>query len=586
MRDFFKYVFATLVGIFISGFLFILVIIAVVGAISSLSSPEISVKSNSVLRISLSEEIVDRTYDSPFESLTALGGSQTRKLGLNDILESIRRAKTDENITGIYLEPVTPSVGIATLTEIRQALIDFKTSGKFVIAYSDSYTQSGYYMASVADKVYLNPLGLLPLLGLRSEMMFFKGSLEKLGLEPVIFRHGKFKSAIEPLINDKMSAENREQYQTFMNSIWNSMLTDVAASRNKTVEELNALCNNMSLRTAADAVSYGLVDSLVYKDQILQQLVTLSGTSKKQPEFISLGKYSKLPKSGKSIEKNKIAVVYAGGTVVRGDGDYDEMGSERISKAIREAREDSTVKAVVLRVNSGGGDALASEIIWREVDLTRQVKPVIASMGDLAASGGYYVLACADTIVAGPQTITGSIGVFGVLLNAEKFFNQKLGVTFDRVTTNSHADIGSISRPITDDERAVIQSGVEQIYTTFLKRVSAGRNMPEASVDSIGQGRVWAGVDAKRLGLVDELGGLTRSIELAAAKANLTAYRVVDYPKQEDPYTELINALTGEYSERAMRAQLGDAYPVYKQLNQLKKLSGVQALMPFTIWMY
>jgi protease-4 len=465
-------------------------------------------------------------------------------------------------------------------------LIDFKESGKFIISYSEIYTQKAYYLASVSDKIYLNPTGEVPLYGLGARIVFFKEAMDRLGIEAQIVRHGKYKSAVEPFMYNKMSEENREQTLGWVSSIWNNILEGISKERNIPVKKLNELADKLIIKDAEDALENNLVDSLLYKDQLINKLKDLTGTAEKNDlNSISLRKYTKVPKikDYKGLARDKIAVVYAYGNVVMGNSGEGSISSDRISKAIRKARRDSTIKAIVFRVNSGGGSALASEVIWREVNLAAKVKPIVASMGDMAASGGYYILTPADTIIANPNTITGSIGVFSILPNAQKFFNNKLGINVDVVKTNPYADIGSPFRPMEENEEKFMSFSVEKIYDTFVSHVSEGRGMPWDKVDAIGQGRVWSGSNALDNGLIDAYGGLTRAIEIAAKMCGIEKYRVVELPVLEDPLQLFLKELSENSKTRMLKKEFGEYYKYFEQLEDLENLSGTQARLPFMV---
>lgn len=586
MKQFFKTVFASLLGTLLASVIFVFLIIGIIGAIAAISGSdkEIEVKENSILVMKFDGPITDRGSKNPFQNLGALF-SKEQGIGLDDILNNIEKAKEDDNIKGIYMEITSVPAGIAMVEEIRTKLLEFKNTGKFILAYSEYYTQGAYYLASVADKIYLNPQGAIDFKGLSAELMFFKNALAKLEVEPQIIRHGKFKSAIEPFILEKMSDENREQTMTYIGSIWNHMVEGISKSRNISTEELNKVADEMSLQKAEDAVKYKFADQLAYKDEILEILKEKTeAKAVDKINSVSIADYTNAKEAKKKeFTKDKIAVIYAVGEIDGGEGDDEKIGSERISKAIREARLDEKVKAIVLRVNSPGGSALASEVMWREMVLAKQAKPVIVSMGNVAASGGYYISCAADTIVAEPNTITGSIGVFGVLFNAQGFMNNKLGITFDTVKTNMHADIGSIYRPLTASERDIIQKSVENVYDVFITRVAEGRKLTKEQVDEIGQGRVWSGIDAKRIGLVDVLGGLETAIEIAAQKAGLENYKLLSLPKQKDPLEELFSKGTSGVEEAMVKHFLGENAKYYMTLDRLKRYSGIQARMPYEI---
>lgn len=588
MKSFFKYLLASVLGVLLAGILMFLIIIGGIGAMVSSQDQAVKIKSNTVLHVELNQLIMDRSNNNPMESFDFTSFRPSPQLGLNDILKNIKKAKSDPNIDGIYLDLTFIQAGIATIEEIRNALIDFKESGKFIISYSDTYTQPTYYLASVADKIYLNPEGLLIFVGLRSEIMFYKDALKKLGVEPQIIRHGKFKSAVEPFMYNKMSDENREQVMTYMGSIWNHMLEGISKEREISIKKLNELADNLTLRKAELAVKNGLIDGVKYKDEVLAELAELTNkTDDKKIEHISLAKYTKVPdKKRKSLGKNKIAVVYASGTVIMGEGGEGTIGSDRISRAIRKARKDSSVKAIVFRVNSGGGSALASEVIWREIKLAQEVKPVIASLGDVAASGGYYIVAPAQKIIASPNSITGSIGVFGLFFTGKELLNDKLGIHVDVAKTNNFSDIGSFTRPFTAEEREVFQFMVEDFYDTFITKVGEGRNMAKEEVDAIGQGRVWSGANAIDIGLIDGFGGLEDAIELAAEAANLETYRIVDYPKLKDPFQQLLEDLQGNVKTSILKQELGTEYKYYESLKNITEQQGLQARIPYEIDIY
>ena len=591
MKQFFKFMFASMLGVFLAFFLGIVVLFGMIAALvsSADSKKEAKVEPNSVLHINFESQINDRSSNNPFENFDFGSLSGKKGIGLNDILENIEKAKTDDNIKGIYIDLQSVPAGIATIEEIRNKLIEFKESKKFIVAYSEAYSQSAYYLASVADEVWLNPEGIIEFKGLGAQVMFFKGLLEKMEVEPQVIRYGKFKSAIEPFILDKMSEANREQTMKYMGSIWNNIVSGIAESRKLTPAQLNLIADSALVQNAKDAVEQKLADKLYYKDQVLDDLKDRCGLEDaKKLKLVSMVKYTDAPKAkkkdDKGLAKDKIAVIYASGSIEGGEGDDQTIGSDRISKAIRKARLDENVKAIVLRVNSPGGSALASDVIWREVVLAKAAKPVVASMGDVAASGGYYISCAADTIVAQPNTITGSIGVFGLLMNLKNLMNNKLGITVDTVKTNHYADLGSAFRPLTQAEHDIIQNSVNEIYGSFIGKVAEGRGMKVADVDSIGQGRVWSGFDAKGLGLVDVLGGMEDAIEIAAKMAKLDNYRVAEYPEQKEPFKAFMEELSGEGEDVMLKKSLGENYRFYKTLDDMRRMEGIQARMPFDIY--
>lgn len=589
MKSFLKYTLATIVGIIISSFILFLIISGIVGAIISSTEKTVEVNPNSVLKIEFSKQITERTSKNPFKNFDFAALRPSSNLGMKDIIDFIGKAKTDDKIKGIYLDlSVIPS-GIATIEEIRSALLDFKTSKKFIISYAEVYTQSSYYLASVADKVYLNPSGYFPLVGMRSEISFLKGTFEKLDIEPQVIRHGKFKSAVEPYTNDKMSDANRVQLNALLSGIWNHILTGISKQRKISVDKLNELANNLTVRNAQSAKENSLVDKLVYEDEVLQELAKLSGAkADNKIEFISLNDYVKTTKPEKfqGSPKDKIAIIYASGDIMPGEGDENTVGSKSTSEAIRKARKDSSIKAIVLRVNSPGGSALASEIIWREVKLASKVKPVIASLGDVAASGGYYIVTPADTIVADNNTITGSIGVFGLTFNLSNFMQKKLGVTFDVAKTNTYSDFGSTFRPMSPQEKDVLTLQIEEIYDQFISHVAEGRGLSKAQVDSIGQGRVWSAADALKIGLIDLTGGIDKAIEIAAAKAKLKEYRLIELPRLDDPFESLMSGFSTKIQSSFKSKEAQQYTLLMKELDRILSYSGVQARMPFTVQLY
>lgn len=588
MKQFLKYMFASALGLVVGIFL----LVAILGSIGASMGDKqaVQVKDNSVLQVKLNYEIKERGVNSPFGNFDPQTLKAKPSVGLNDILASLKNAAQDDNIKGIYLDVQNVPAGMATIEEIRNALLQFKESGKWIIAYSEIYSQKGYYIASVADELWLNPQGMLEWKGLGSQMMFLKGMFEKLEVEPQIIRYGKFKSAVEPLILDKMSEANRLQTMTYMSDLWNKILQGVSQERGKTVVELDGFAQNATIQNGKDALENGLVDELLYKDQVLANLRARLEIEEEDGKinFIGLAKYKDAPKVASKddqvMKKEKIAVVYAVGSIEGGMGDDETIGSEKISAEIRKARKDDKIKAVVLRVNSPGGSALASDVIWREVVLTKKVKPVIVSMGDMAASGGYYIACAADSILAQPNTITGSIGVFGVLMNAQKLINNKFGIMVDTVKTNRFADLGTPLRALTPLERDIIQNGVNEIYEDFITKVGEGRGMTPAEVDSVGQGRVWSGEDALELGLVDKLGGIEDAIQIAANMAEVENYRVVEYPAQKDPIEQMIKEITGQGEEVFLKMRLGEYYKYVKDVEELMQLQGVQARLPYQLY--
>ena len=584
MKSFLKMLLASVLGITLSFVLIALIFLGLVTAIASKADDEVEVSSNSVLHIPFDHPIVERGSKDPLQNLNIEGIGGQKKLGLDEILAALRRAKTDDKIKGIYLDLSSLQAGFATTEEIRNGLLDFKKSGKFILTYSEVYTKGTYYLASVADKVYMNPEGILEFTGFSSQLMFFKGALEKLGIEPQVIKVGTYKSAVEPFILDKMSDPNRQQVKSFLGSLYDHYLSKIAASRKINKDSLVVIADKLKVRNAQDAVTYKLCDALRYKDEVLAELKSRSGIEKdKDVKSVSLNDYIKSNANEEGDFNTRIAIVYASGEINGGEGDDETIGSERISKAIRKARTDDKVKALVLRVNSPGGSALASDVIWREVVLTKKVKPVIVSMGDLAASGGYYISCAADSIFAQPNTITGSIGVFGIIPNMQNFFNNKLGITFDGVKTGEHADLGTVTRPLTPEEKLIIQNEVNRIYSAFTKRVADGRKKSQQYVDGIGQGRVWSGTEALKIGLVDRLGSIDDAVRSAAKMAKVKDYRLVSYPAQKEGLSALFDKSGDKLSVYFAKKELGEQYGYYQKLQAALRLRGVHARMPFDV---
>lgn len=583
---FFGAFFGSCLGILVTGVVITLIVIfSIIGSVKDAvkmgEEKTFALKDNAILKLNLDGIIKDRGTRNPLGDLDLGPFMPKGHIGLNDIITNLQKAKNDPKIKGIYLEVSSPSAGFASLEEIRNALLDFKSSKKFIYAYAEVYSQKGYYLATAADKIYLNPQGGMEIKGLSSQLMFYKNMLEKLNVEVQIFRHGKFKSAIEPFMLDKMSDANRAQVETYLGSIWNQMVKGISEQRHISAGEINAMADNMSVRSPEDALSLKLVDQLQYEDEVLSGIRKSLGIQEKDKiNFVSLDNYLNSGNTS-NTSSNKIAVIYALGEIESGDGDENSIGSDRIAKAIREARLDDDIKAIVLRVNSPGGSALASDVIWRETVLAKKAKPFVVSMGDVAASGGYYISCAADRIFAQPNTITGSIGVFGLIPNAQKALSEKLGITIDTVNTNKHSDVGTILRRATPEEHAYIQQSVEKIYDVFITKVGEGRNMQKGDVDSIGQGRVWSGADALKINLVDELGGLNDAISYAAKKAKLKDYKIKDYPKRKEPLLEMLGVSQEEMETRAIKSKLGEQYIYIQQLKHVLGSKGVQARLPY-----
>nr|WP_321453712.1 signal peptide peptidase SppA [uncultured Carboxylicivirga sp.] len=584
MVKFFKYLLATFVGGIVAAIFLVLIFIGIISSIAASSDNDTKITENSILVLNLEGPISDRIVDNPFNDLMSEISGSTAPEGLNRILANIEKAKRDENISGIVLETGLMSAGFATIEEIRNALIDFKTTGKFVYSFAPVYSQKGYYLASVCDKLYLNPGGMVELNGLYSERTFYKGTLDKLGVEMQIVKHGKFKSAVEPYMLKEMSEPARLQTEVYLNSIWDHVKEKIAESRGVDASSIDALADQMPMmRDPQLLVDNKLIDGLKYKDEFIDELKTLTDTDVKDDlNTVTSSKYAKaiVPNESKGFARDKIAVIYAQGGI--DDGSSNGIVSEDLSKTIRKARRDSSIKAVVLRVNSPGGSALGSEIIWREVELTSKVKPLIVSMGDVAASGGYYISCAADKIIAGPTTITGSIGIFGMIPNAEGL-TDKVGLTFDGVKTNKFSDMPSVTRPFRKEEKDIMQAYIERGYDIFIGRCADGRGTSKEAIDEIGQGRVWSGENAKGINLVDEFGGLNKAIEVAKEAAGLEKYRLQELPEIEDPFTTFMKGLSGEAKMFIGKSIMGDDFKYLETIEALKNGAQIQARLPYDI---
>ena len=593
MNKFWKVMLAVVVGVIIVHILYFLIFLMIGLSSVGSSSTDVSVKDNSVLKISLANDMPDKVVDGmsfDFMSMTPIN-----QLGLNDALKAIEKAKKDDRIKGIYLDMDGAAVGFATVEELRNKLIEFKESGKFIVSYASAYSHAGYYLATVADEIYLNPQGGMSWQGMCSQIMFYKNVLEKLGVEMQVFRHGQFKSAVEPYICDKMSPANRKQYSVLLNSIWGKICQGVSEQRGISVDMLNQYADSLSIRKAKDAVDLKFADATKYYDEVLDLLKSKSGFDGKDKDmFISLEKYvnASVPKVKENKSKNEIAVLFAEGEIVDGNGGNGQMGGDKISEELRKIREDEDVKAVVLRVNSPGGSGLASEVMWREIQKVKETgKPVVVSMGNYAASGGYYISCSADYIFAQPTTLTGSIGVFGMFPNLQGLVTDKIGVTIDTVCTNASSDFGTILRPVTDKEYGFVQQSIEEFYDLFITRVFDGRKgkgaegqvlSEKALVDSIGQGRVWSGADAIAIGLVDELGGLNDAVKKAVSMANLSDdYKIVEYPAKKEWFEDLAEKL--DITTSVMKNELGENYIYYKNAKRVAGTKGIQARMEYDI---
>jgi protease IV len=575
-------VLAVIVGLLIFSIMSFFLLAGLIAVISS-SEEEIKIKENTVLVMNLDGRVlVERSSedDPDFSSLSFFGGVPT--VGLTSLKNAIKSAKENENIKGIFLKGGTFIAGQAGIKELRDELKSFKDSGKFIVSYGEIYTENGYYLSSIADEIYINPSGLIEFNGLSSETLFFKGLFEKLEIEPQVFRVGDFKSAVEPFLLDKMSDENRLQTQSFLNDLNEFYLTEISESRGIDFETISDINSNMLVRKLKDATELNIVDGIWYEDQVIDLMKQKLGLQKEDKiNTINISRTNKALKSKKKYSGNRIAVIVAEGEIMSGNSD-GLISSEKFKEEIKKAKNDKNVKAIVLRVNSPGGSALASEVIWRELEQARKEKPVIASMGEVAASGGYYIAAASDSILAQPNTITGSIGIFALWFNAQGLLNNKLGITTDVVKTGRLSDFLSPTRKVSELERSIFQGQVEEGYDIFLDRVAEGRNITKEEVMKVASGRVWTGNQALENGLVDVLGGLEDAIEIAAVKAGVSDdYRVVYYPEFKPWFERFLNQFSNEVQTYYQRQKLGNLYPVYQQIESIKKYEGLMLRIPY-----
>ena len=591
MKSFFKTFLASFLGSAL--LLLLLIIIPIVSLISSLSSSDttVTIKPQSILYMTLDYEIPERTDSNDLGFIfTGSNFKITDNAGMNDIINNIKAAAIDENISGIFLElsSLGTSAASANIEEIRNELIKFRESGKFVVSYSEAYSQSAYYLATASNEIYLFPEGMIDIHGMATQNMFYKHLLDKLDIEMQIIRpaNNKFKSAVEPYFLDKMSDANREQNEVLLNSMWTKICDDISDARDIEVSTINKFADDLTLAFDPElALENKFVDGLLYRDELiatLKQYVNIDDN--KKLNLIKNTQYAKV-RPELYNGSDKIGVIYASGQIMDGEGDGTNIGGESLSKAIRAARNDKKVKAIVMRVNSPGGQVVASEVIRREVELAAKEKPFIVSMGNYAASGGYWISTSSDYIFADPNTLTGSIGVFATVPNLKGFMNEKLGLTFDEVKTNENSDYGSITKALTPYQMNLMQKYVTDTYDDFTTLVSETRGLRKTFVDSIGQGRVWSGSDALELGLVDELGGIEKAIEYAAKQANLENYSIKEFPKQEDPFENLLKTETQEYyTKTILKNKFGDKALYLETLENISKNEGVQALMPLYLY--
>ena len=584
MKDFIKYTMATVVGlVLVSIIMGILTFVSMAGMIASegMSSP---IEKKSVLRITLKGSITERAGEE--NPLSKLGGETTQQIALDQALQALEKAAKNDKIEGIYMEGGILSAYPAEVQELRQALLKFKKSGKWIIAYADTYSRSAYYLCSVADKVYLNPIGMLDWSGLSSNPMFFTGLMKKLGIKMQVFKVGTYKSAVEPYIAEQMSDANREQVSSYQQSIWNNMLKDVAKSRKTTAEALNSLADSLTILSGPEAsVKGGLVDKLCYQDEVKKILKNKAKMEEDESlRFVSISDVALSEELNDKVD-DEIAVYYAYGEIKEditgGFAQESAITSKQMTKDLQELREDDDVKAVVLRVNSPGGSAYASEQIWREVQLLSKEKPVIVSMGALAASGGYYISCGANKIFAEPTTLTGSIGIFGMIPDATELLTDKLGLSFDVVKTNAHSDFGAMGRPLNESECRLMQAYINQGYELFTGRVAQGRKISQDSVKAVAEGRVWTGEQAMKIGLVDKLGNLNDAIAAAAKAAKIEKYSVGRYPEPAPWFASLLQEKKADYIDSQMRSALGEFYPAFSLIRDLKNQDAIQARMTF-----
>lgn len=580
MKSFFKSLLASILGCFIALAIMSVIGLIIITAMAFSAEETYVVKNKTILSLNLEGQIADRgTPENPFAEILGFGDDST--LGLDDILYAIDRAEENEKIEGIYIKAGMFASSSAALKEIRERLIKFKESGKFIVAYGDTYLQGGYYLSTVADKVIANPRGGVMWSGMSSSPMFYKGLLEKLGVEMQIFKVGTFKSAVEPFILDKMSEPNRQQVQSYINDLWKTVREEVSASRNISAEELNQLADSMlMLRKPELLVEKGLVDTLMFETDVNNYLKELVNSEKSDKlRLASIKNIASLPKADKKGSKDIIAILYTEGEITSGKGDNGITDGKTV-KELQKLADNDKVKAVVLRINSPGGSAYASEQIWKAVTDLKEKKPIVVSMGGVAASGGYYMACNASKIIAQPNTITGSIGIFGMFPNGEGLA-KKVGLTFDNVKTNKFADFGEITRPMREEEKAILQAYIEEGYDLFLTRCSEGRGIPKDSLDLIAQGRVWTGNQALEIGLVDALGGMEVAIKEAADLAGLESYSTADYPRKKDFFQTLMDSKKEEMAVQLMKEYLGSEYKTFQMIKSIKEQDCIQARLPY-----
>jgi protease-4 len=578
-------VLATIVGLFAFCMIFFFGILFI-GALFGGESDTVTVKENSVIVLDLSKVTVDYAGKFNYKEIDYFDAKHD---GLSDVIKAIKAAKEDDDIKGISILNNNSSLGMAQIKSVRNALEDFKKSGKFVVAYANYFTQKEYYLNSVANTIYLNPIGEMEFKGLSTELLFFKDFQDKYGVKMEVIRHGKYKSAVEPFLENKMSDANREQVSALLNSIWNSVLTDISISRNIPTLKLNEIATQLAARTPEMAKMQRLVDKIAYEDVYHNDIKKLLDVdSDKEYSNISILDYAENVAATSIVNssKNKIAIIYAQGEIGNGEGDVNTVGEGSMRRSLQEARKDKKIKAIVLRIDSPGGNALTSDLIWREIELTKRVKPVIVSMGNLAASGGYYIACNANTIFAENNTITGSIGVFGLLPNFTQL-TSKMGINSEQVNTNANAADYSIFKPLTENYKFIAQEGVEKIYATFVSRVATGRKMSFSQVDAIAQGRVWSGTEALKIGLVDKIGGLDVALNYAAALVKIKEYKTQNFPIYEKDFSDYLGSLGVPFmktKESFIKEEVGEEnYKVIEQLRKVQTRKGIQMCLPYEI---
>lgn len=579
MRSFFKSFFASLLAIFVFCILGIFILVGLIAGASSSEKPEIG--SKGVLLLDLSKTFKEQSVENPFAMLS--NNNDAEVPSLYDVIRMLKHAKNDSAIKGIYIQCSNNPNGYAASEELRKAVVDFKQSKKFVIAYGETITQKGYYIGSAADKIYCHPQGGLEWSGFSSNMLYLKGMLDKLEIQPQIFYAGKFKSATEPLRETQMTEANRLQTSVWLGDLYSRFLKDVAETRKLDTAVIRQLAINGSIQTAHDAATNHLVDGLLYDDQLKAELThRLLKEENAAINFVDLNDYAKAA-DFKQDGDSKIAIVYAAGDIVSGKGDNESVGSDQFRTVLRQIRLDKDIKAVVFRVNSPGGSSLASDVIWREISLLRKVKPVVVSMGDVAASGGYYIACNADSVFADANTITGSIGVFSILPNFQSFFKNKLGISFDGVKTGPYADLGNSTRPLTDAEKRFMQAGVDSIYYSFKSRVAEGRKKDMVYIDSIAQGRVWTGSRAITVGLVDKIGTMQDAIDCAVGMAKLKSYRVKEYPQKKNILEQILDNYKKTVKLNLIKEEIGTKeFEMLQQVRQVKNMIGEpQSRLPY-----